>query len=114
MKMKVDDLPKVDVPTWWFVWRLIRFQGWRYLFNNLAMAVLMLSWQVPGLLMREFFNLLTNDSAARFGIVTILVILVASGVSRVVGIFGLIRTNVPFEFKIQTLLQRNILLTILQ
>lgn len=114
MNMKLDDAPRVSVPTWWFLWRAIRFQGWRYFFNNLAMAVMMLSWQVPGLLTKEFFDLLSNGAAARFNLLTIMALLVGSGLSRVVGIFGLIRTNVPFCFKIETLLQRNMLLTILQ
>lgn len=101
-------------PTWWFIWRSIRFQGWRYFFNNLGMATLMLSWQVPGLLMREFFNTITHDAAARFTFTTIVVLLLASGLGRIAGIFGLFITNSPFIFKIQTLLQHNMLSAILR
>ena len=108
--IEADDAPRVDVPTWKFIWRIIRFQPVRYLFNNMAMLLLMLSWQLPGLISREFFNALSNQAAAKFSLLTLFVLLVMSALGRIMGIFGLIRTNVPFQFIVHTLIQRNMLL----
>ena len=36
-----DDAPRVDIPTWKFIWRVIRFQPVRYFFNGMAMVLLM-------------------------------------------------------------------------
>ena len=44
-----DAPPPVGVPTWKFLWALMRFQGWRYFFNVLAMILLMMCFQLPGL-----------------------------------------------------------------
>jgi ATP-binding cassette subfamily B protein len=111
---QIDDAPRVDVPTWKFIWRLIRFQPVRFLFNNMAMLLTMLAWQIPGLVSREFFNTLSNQGQVSFSLWTLLALLLMSSVGRIVGIFGLIRTNVPFQFIIHTLLQRNILSQILR
>ena len=73
------------------------------------MLVLMLGWQVPGLVTRAFLDLLSGSQPARFGIWGILALVVGSAVARIVGIFGLIRTNVPFMYMLHTLLQKNML-----
>ena len=45
-----------------YVFRTLRYQPWLYLFNSLSMIVIMLGWQVPGLLAREFFNMLEGKA----------------------------------------------------
>ncbi len=109
-----EDTPRVNIPTWWFIWRTIRYQPVRYLFNNLSMVLLLLGWQMPALVTREFFNNLTGQAQVRFDLLTLIVLLLVSTIGRIVGIFGLIRTNVPFEFMLHTLLQKNLLTRILQ
>jgi len=109
-----DDAPHVGIPTWKFIWGTIRFQPVRYLFNNLAMIALMLGWQMPGLITREFFNNLTGSAPVRFDLWTLLAMLIVSALVRIGGIFGLIRTNVPYRFISQTLLQKNMMQQILR
>lgn len=109
-----EEAPRISVPTWKFLWGAVRFQPVRYLFNNLAMVGLLLAWQFPGLISREFFDLLSGSAPVRFDVVGLMVLLVMSALGRIGGIFGLIRTNVPFSFLVQTLLQRNMLWHILR
>jgi ATP-binding cassette subfamily B protein len=109
-----DDAPApIGVPTWKFLWRLTRFQGWRYLFNVLAMILLMLCFQLPGLATKWFFDLLSGSAPAAISLWSLVALLVASAIGRSAGILGLIKTNVPFSFKIQTLLQKNMLAQVL-
>lgn len=109
-----EDTPTVDVPTWKFIWGIITFRGRYYLFNNIAFIIMILGWLVPGLITREFFNLITPDTPARFNVVSLLAILLASGIVRVLGVLGLVRTNTPFEYHNHALLHRNMLSRILQ
>jgi ATP-binding cassette subfamily B protein len=109
-----DDAPRIDIPTIKFIWGVIRFQPVRYFFNAMAMILLMLAWQMPGLISREFFNMLSGQAQAGFSLWSLLALLVMSAIARIYGIFGLIRTNVPFQFMIHTLLQKNMLSRILQ
>jgi ATP-binding cassette subfamily B protein len=104
----------VGVPTWKFIWEIIRYQPVRYLFNMLAMFAMMLAWLIPGLVIREFFNLLSGDTPTGFNLTTLIAFLVVAGIVRIGAIFGLHRTNTPFEFRASTLLQRNMLGRILE
>lgn len=101
--------PQVTMPTWKFVWRLICFQRWRFLYNMAAFSTLMLGLLVPGWVSREFFNLITPDAPARFGIWTLLALLVAGAGVRMWGFYGMIRSNVPYSYSIHTLLHKNML-----
>lgn len=112
--IEVDDAPRVDVPTWKFIWGTVRYQPVRYFFNAMAMLLTMLAWQMPGLIGREFFNNLSGQGSARFDLLTLMALLAMSSVGRIIGIFGLIRTNVPFAQMNHTLMQANILRRILR
>jgi ATP-binding cassette, subfamily B, bacterial len=104
-----DDLPRIQVPTWKFIWGTIRYNPVRYLFNNLAMLAVTMGWMIPGLVNREFFNNLTNAAPVRFDVWVLAVFLVISMIVRVGAVFGLIRTNVPYRYMSQTLLQKNMM-----
>ena len=78
------------------------------------MFVLIGAFMVPGILVREYFNLLTGDGPNAIGLWAILVLLVASEVGGVSGIYGLALTNVPFFMNTLTLLRRNMLRHILK
>jgi ATP-binding cassette subfamily B protein len=108
------DTPDVGVPTWKFIWGVIRFQPWLYIFNNLALTTLLLAWLIPGLVIREFFNSLTGQAPARFDLWALIALLLVSVIGRMGGIFGLVRMNVPFANYGHTLLHRNMLGRILQ
>ena len=104
-----EEIPSVGIPTWRFIWGVIRFRWRLYLLNNLVYNIMILGWLVPGLVTREFFNLIAPDASPRFDMVTLMAILFASGLVRVGGVLGLVRTNTPFEYNNHALLHRNML-----
>ena len=110
----VDDAPEIGVPTWKFVWGAIRFRPWIYVFNNVALSSVMLLLLVPGLVIREFFNLLTGDAPVSFGFWTLLALLVGSGLGRISMSLLMLRTNTPFEYHTHALLHKNMLGRVLE
>jgi ATP-binding cassette, subfamily B, bacterial len=102
------------VKTWRYLLHLLRFRPWLYGLNMLAITMHLLLDMVPGLLSREFFNLLTHDARVRFSLETIVALLVAASVARFFSSFGLGLTNIPFMFEVGGLLRKNMLARILQ
>lgn len=110
-----QDRPKLaSLPAWLVIWRMIRYRPKLWLANLLAMIIAMLFFQVPGLAMREFFNLLSGEAKVSFDLWTIIALLFAAEIGGVLGIFGLILTNVPFFVNTMTLLRKNLLKHILR
>jgi ATP-binding cassette subfamily B protein len=112
--MTTQPLPPADTPTWKLIWRLIRFQPLPYVFNNLSEVALMLAELVPGLVSREFFNLLSHQAPAGFNFWTLMAFLAVAALVRMGSIFGATRTFAPFASNSQTLLQSNLLRQILR
>jgi ATP-binding cassette subfamily B protein len=100
--------------TWHYIWRVTRYLPWHMSANLLAVLIGFLSTQVPGLMTREFFNLITQEAPARFGLWTILALLVASGLGRALGSLGMVLSNVPYRYTAMALLQKNMLRQILR
>ena len=101
------------LPAWKVILKTIEFRPWLWFLNFLAMLFLIGSFMLPGLLIREFFTLLTDETAARFGLWALVFLLLMSEVGGVAGIFGLVLTNVPFFVHNLTLLRKNLLKHIL-
>jgi ATP-binding cassette, subfamily B, bacterial len=104
----------LSLPAWRVTWRVIRYRWRLWLLNWLAMMVLVAFWQVPGLVMREFFNLISGQAPARLGLWGIVALLFGCLLGRNLGILGLIKTNVPFFNHTMVLLRRNLLKHILR
>jgi ATP-binding cassette subfamily B protein len=102
------------LPAWRVIWRMIRYRPRLWLANLLAMIIAMLFFQVPGLVMREFFNMLSGDAQVGLNLWTIIALLFMAELGSVLGIFGLILTNVPFFVHTMTLLRKNLLKHILR
>ena len=102
------------LPAWKVIVKTILFRRWLWLANMLAMLITMLFYQIPGLAMREFFNLLSSDSQLGLNIWSIIVLLFAAEFGSILGIYGLITTNVPFFVHTMTLLRKNLLKHILR
>lgn len=115
MAEMADDRERVNaLPTWRVTLDMIRFR-WKLFVGNLAaMMVLMAFWQIPGFIMKAFFDLLSDQSPARWDVWTLVAFLVACELGRVVGMYGLIATNVPFFVHTMTLLRKNLLAHILR
>ena len=102
------------LPAWLVIWKMIRYKPALWLCNLLAMIIIMLFFQVPGLVMREFFNLLNSDANVGLNLWTIIALLFAAEIGSILGVFGLITTNVPFFVQTMTLLRKNLLKHILR
>jgi ATP-binding cassette subfamily B protein len=103
-----------SLPAWRVILDMIRYRWWLWAVNWLAMMVLMAFWQIPGLLMREFFDLLTGEQDVRLGVWAIVALLLACQLGRTLGILGLIKTNVPFFVHTMALMRKNLLKHILR
>ncbi|MBI5961019.1 MAG: ABC transporter ATP-binding protein, partial [Chloroflexi bacterium] len=114
VRLEGYDDPKPPIPTWKVVWRLIVYRRRFWLINLASMLVLNLFWQAPGLIMREFFNNLTGNGEATFGLWSLVVLLFVTEVVRIMSVWGLIQTNVPFFVHTMTLLRKNLLRYILK
>jgi ATP-binding cassette subfamily B protein len=103
-----------SLPAWRVVTSMILFRPWLWLGNLAAMLVLSAGWVVPGLVIRAFFDLLTDNAQVSLGIWALVALLFASEAGRIVGVLGLIRTNIPFFGATLTLLRKNLLVHILK
>ncbi|MCL5999245.1 MAG: ABC transporter ATP-binding protein/permease, partial [Chloroflexi bacterium] len=101
-------------PAWYVILKMVHYRLGLWLFNLGAMLVLTLCWQLPGIVMREFFNLLSGEAQAGLNVWTMVALLVAFEVGRDLGLLGLIRSNVPFFVHTMTLLRKNLLKHILR
>jgi ATP-binding cassette subfamily B protein len=101
-------------PTLKYVWGVVRSRPLTYIGLTAARGVMMLAWLVPGLVMREFFNLVTNSAQAHFDLWGLVALLIGSGIVQVIGIFGRSLLGTSFIRESQTLLQSNMLENILQ
>jgi ATP-binding cassette subfamily B protein len=109
-----DEAKVPTLPTWRVILDMIRFRWKLWLLNLGAMLVLIAFWQIPGFIMREFFDMVSGASTTGWNVWTLVAFLVACELGRVLGIFGLINTNVPFFVNTMTLLRKNLLTHILR
>lgn len=101
-------------PTWKHVLRLIRFRPWPYFFNMLAIIVVLLSRLGPGLILRHFFNLLSQNGAAFYPLWVLLAVLAGITIGRMGGRRGMIKMNRPFMLHSHALLHKNMMQRILK
>ncbi len=98
----------------YFIWRLIAYQPVLYAINSLFW-ILFHGWPlVLGFLARAFFDMLEGRALAGLNLPTIVALVVAAGLVKAGIIFGGAVSGVPLAFRIQGLLQRNLLARILE
>ena len=98
-----------SLPAWRVIVQIIKFRPGLWFGSLVFMVVIIAGFWVPGVLMREFFRLVTDDPSARFGLWMIIAFLVAGEVVGVGGIYGVVLTAMPFIINTITLLRRNML-----
>jgi ATP-binding cassette subfamily B protein len=98
-----------SLPTWMVILKTILYSRRLWLGNLFMMLVLIAFSMIPGLVIREFFDLLTGDAQAGLNLWTIIALLFASEIGTNLGIYGLIVTNTPFFMRSMTLLRKNLL-----
>lgn len=99
--------------TWQFLWRLIRFQPWRYLIDALLWVGFYLLLVIPGLIARTFFDLLTGNAETSIGLWGLISLLVVVQVARTIIVFPSAAVDVTFRMRNGALLSNNLLLQIL-
>jgi ATP-binding cassette subfamily B protein len=102
------------LPAWKVILATIRFRPKLWLVNTLSLVVLMFFFMLPGVVSREFFNLVTGGAPTGFNLWTLVALLFVSEIGGVLGILGAIKTNVPFFVHTMTLLRKNLLGRILR
>ncbi len=100
--------------TYQYMWGMIRFRPWLYALNALLWTAIYTAPMIPGLLLRQFFDTLTNEESARFGVATLVALVLAQGVARIfLNMSGMV-ADAYFRFNMSTLLRRNVLERILE
>ena len=100
--------------TWQYYLQLLRFQPVMYTINLTGIVGAFLLEMVPGLLAREYFNLLSGAAPARFDLTGLIVLLIASALGRMFFYLLLPMTNTTFVYTCGALLRKNMLARILQ
>jgi ATP-binding cassette subfamily B protein len=112
--MTTSTVSAAPTSTLKYVWGVIRCQPGTYFGLTFARSVMMLTWLVPGLVMREFFNLVTQSAPVSLDLWGLVAILVISGVVQTGGLFSRFSLGSIFTRQSQSLLQSNMLKNVLQ
>ncbi|HWE63670.1 MAG TPA: ABC transporter ATP-binding protein, partial [Chloroflexota bacterium] len=100
--------------TWRFLWQLIWFRRRLFGINCACITLLFALEMLPGLIARQFFNQIAAHSELDAGLWWLIALLLLSSAGRVVFLFGLAFTNMPFMLNSAALLQKNMLARILR
>ena len=100
--------------TWRFFWRLMLFRPWPFWINCTCITLVFLVEMVPGFVARAFFNRLSAPGHGDLGLWWLIALLIMAALGRIVFIFGLALTNVPFMRTAGALMQKNMMQRILE
>lgn len=102
------------IPIWFLLQRMIVYARSLY-WTDTALWILIAGLPaVPGVIIREFFNTLTQQSAFPFSSWTWIVILLATGLAQIAAIFTGRITKTQHRFTMNALIQRNLLAKLLE
>jgi ATP-binding cassette, subfamily B, bacterial len=73
-----------QLSVWRGTWALIRFRPWFFTANMVFGVIFIVTELLPGLITRRFFDELTGETAATFGLVTLLALFVGVQLGRMV------------------------------
>lgn len=99
---------------WSLLWQMITYTPRLYVVDSLLWLLIAGLPAIPGLLIREFFNTLTGTSQFKLQPWTWIVLLLATGLARVIVIFTGRITKTQHRFTMSALIQRNLLVKLLE
>jgi ATP-binding cassette subfamily B protein len=97
------------IPTARLGWRLIRSQPWRYAANALLWIAIWTIPVIPALITRAFFDRIGGDTEAGFNVATLIGLMIAYGVARLMVVILGMWNDIHFMFRNGALLRRNML-----
>jgi ATP-binding cassette subfamily B protein len=109
--------PKQDqvLSAWRVILRMLQFRPWFWFVDLISVALFRAAWQLlPGLALQAFFDYITGDTQLIWGIWTIIALMVALWLGRLLGSYGFYYADVPLFADISTLLRKNLLKHILR
>ena len=113
--MRVEQTQKKPIPTWWYLWRMVRFAPWLYLATvGLRIIVFGGIGQAYGLLTRAFLNHLTGQAQVGVGPWAIIALVAGLVMGRVGLVFADVVVNYRLRFTVGALLRRNLFERILE
>jgi ATP-binding cassette subfamily B protein len=103
------------LPAWRVIWAMIRFRPVEWAIDLLSAVIFRIAWQIaPGLILRAFFDLLTQQAPTGLGIWAILALFAAMYLVRSVGTYGFAAVDPPLFSYVNALLRKNLLKHILR
>jgi ATP-binding cassette subfamily B protein len=102
-----------NTKTFHYMWRLIKYRPWLYLGNCILWIFIHVSPLIPGLIAKEFFDVLSGNASLNVGLWGLMTLLVMFALIRVgiITIGG--RVDTFHRFNMSALIRRNLLEAIL-
>jgi len=97
-----------------FMWHLLTYRPRLYMFNVGGALLDQISWQLPAIGARLFFNGLSKGGVAGLNLWTIAILFLLQPIGSSIGVYLIIRANVPMRYISQALLHRNMMQRLLQ
>ncbi|MEA5516001.1 ABC transporter ATP-binding protein [Nodularia sp. UHCC 0506] len=94
---------------WQLLWQLIRYKPKLYIIDSIYWILIMGSPALPGLIIREFFNRLTNETQLGLSPISLIVLLLVLNLVYLVVIFAGRVTKTQHRFLMRSLLRHNLL-----
>lgn len=111
----VEKKEKPPAHPWQYFFSMIRYSFWIYIaFLVMLLFIFAAVPQIIGLVMREFFNTLSGQSAWHFGPQALAALVVGLSVARAVVILGGMFAHNLYTFRTGALLRKNLLTRILE
>ncbi len=107
-------MKKLELTTWQMSWRLVWMHPPMYLLNALLWAGVHSLPLVPGLIIRQLFNQLTDGATLGWNYWSLIALLVGVGVGRLVWLLISVTAYVPLRFKIDGTLRNNMMTAVLE
>jgi len=102
-----------NAKTFHYMWRLIKYRPWLYLGNCILWIFIHISPLIPGLIAKEFFDVLSGNASLNVGLWGLMTLLIMVALIRVgiITIGG--RVDTFHRFNMSALIRRNLLEAIL-